>query len=98
MLKWVHDCDHAWGTWPLVEGPVSIVLMANSSLCVCLDPCPAEARSQSQKRMGSSHGRHDDVLDVGHVASRGRRGRLRAVAALARVHVGRIPIPPVMWW
>ena len=38
----------------------------------------------------------DDVLHVGHVAPGSRGGLVRGVPALARVHVRRIPVPPVV--
>src|SRR5580698_4686975 len=45
---------------------------------------------------GQCEGSCDDVLDVRHVPSGGRGRRLRGAAVFARVHVGRIPVPPVM--
>ena len=42
--------------------------------------------------------RHDNVLDLRHVATGGRGGLLRGAPALASVHVRRIPVPPVVRW
>jgi hypothetical protein len=44
-----------------------------------------------------SSGRDDDVLDLRHVPAGGRRCLLRAAAALAAVHVRRVPVPPIVW-
>ena len=55
-------------------------------------------RLQVQRRIRGSGGRHEDVLDIRHVAPGGRGGLLRGAPALASVHVCRVPVPPVVGW
>ena len=57
------------------------------------DPRPGWAGSPGGH---GSRGRHDDVLDLRHVAVGGRRGLAGAASALPGVHVGRVPVPPVV--
>jgi delta 1-pyrroline-5-carboxylate dehydrogenase len=72
----------------------SMVLMANSSGRTWI----AETRPDRRVSNAVSSTRDDDVLDLRHVAPGGRGGLLRRGPALARVHVRRVPVPPVVRW
>src|SRR5689334_13607743 len=53
------------------------------------------ARRKSQGDVPSRR-RYDDVLDLRHMATGDRGGFVRSVPALTRVHVRRVPVPPVV--
>src|SRR3954464_3625676 len=44
-----------------------------------------------------SGGSGAEVLDLRHVAPGGRGRLLRSAPALPSVHVGRVPVPPIVW-
>src|SRR3954470_4474976 len=56
---------------------------------------PALGWAGSPGEHGSGR-RHDDVLDLGHVAVGGRRGVVGGTSALPGVQVRRVPVPPVV--
>lgn len=55
-------------------------------------------RGAPESEVVASLSSSDDMLDLRHVVRGGRRGLLRGAPALASIHVGRVPVPPLVRW
>src|SRR5215207_741576 len=94
----VQGWNHAADPRPLLEGPWSIVLMANPHRGSALEAPPGGGGVSSEEANACSGGRHDDVLDLRHVAPGGGGGLIRTAPTLPGVEVRRVPVPPVVRW
>src|SRR3954453_2151079 len=94
MLKWAQGRHHAWEPRPLLEGLESMVVMATSSGRGRRGETPP--RGWRGLRFSDARVSGDDVLDVGLVPPGCGGGLVRRLAGLASVHVGGVPVPPVV--